>query len=251
MTRPGIFLTAEWRFLVMLNYEVEPGHLRPWLPSGTELDALDGRTLVSMVGFHFRDTRVWGLALPFHRTFEEVNLRFYVRRRGPDGWRRGVVFIKEIVPRPVIAGVARWRYNEPYVAMPMRHTILQASTPPRWSVQYEWRSANRWQRLWATTDGEARPVSDGSEEAFITEHYWGYTRQRDGSTIEYQVEHPRWMVWSVAEAGLEADITSLYGEGFRAALGGQPSSAFVANGSPIAVRQGVRLADEAGAPPGP
>src|SRR5918996_5117390 len=117
------FLTAEWRDLVMLNYEVDPQVLARRVPPGTELDIWQGRALVSVVGFRFLRTRVLGLPIPFHRDFEEVNLRFYVRRQAEDGWRRGVVFIKEIAPRWAIATVARVVYNENYAARPMRHRI--------------------------------------------------------------------------------------------------------------------------------
>src|SRR4026208_556537 len=93
------FLTAEWRRLAMLSFEIDPRVLSPLVPAGTELDEWQGRTFASLVGFLFLDTRVFGLAVPFHRNFEEVNLRFYVRRMASDGLRRGVVFVKEIVPR--------------------------------------------------------------------------------------------------------------------------------------------------------
>src|SRR5262245_20887686 len=109
------FLTADWRYLVMINYEVDPEILHPYIPGGTELDQWQGRTFVSVVGFLFLRTRVLGLTIPFHHNFEEVNLRFYVRRRAIEGWRRGVVFIREIVPRWAIAAVAREFYNENYV----------------------------------------------------------------------------------------------------------------------------------------
>jgi len=89
--------------------------------------------------------------------------------------------------------------------------------------------------------GEAQPLLEGSETEFITEHYWGYTAQRDGSTLEYQVEHPRWRVWSAQTAELHCDITGLYGKQFCAALNHQPSSAFLAEGSDVKVYKGVRI----------
>ncbi|HEX7980960.1 MAG TPA: DUF2071 domain-containing protein, partial [Gemmatimonadaceae bacterium] len=108
------FLTAEWRWLVMLNYEVPPEVLAPYVPRGTSLDLWQGHALVSVVGFRFIETRVIGVPIPFHRHFDEVNLRFYVRRELPGGEaRRGVVFIRELVPKPMIAWVARALYNEP------------------------------------------------------------------------------------------------------------------------------------------
>src|SRR5713101_1040010 len=120
---PRSFLTAEWRDLAMLNFEVDPTVLRPLVPAGTELDDWRSRTFVSVVGFLFLNTRVLGIPIPFHRDFEEVNLRFYVRRKMSDGWRRAVVFVKELVPRAAIALTARMVYGENYVALPMNHRI--------------------------------------------------------------------------------------------------------------------------------
>lgn len=241
-TTTGLFLKAGWHHLAMLNYPVDPDVVRPHVPAGTEIDFYEGRTYLSMVGFRFLDTRVLGLALPWHRDFEEVNLRFYVRRRADDGsWRRGVVFIKEIVPRWLIAAVARWVYNENYVALPMRHRVALPAAGGAGSVAYEWQFANRWHRLSAEVAGEPQPLVAGSEEAFITEHYWGYARQRDGSTVEYQVEHPSWRVWNATAARLDCDVAALYGPAFAPFLQGPPSSAFVAEGSAIGVRRGLRL----------
>lgn len=240
MEKPGIFLTAEWRSLVFLNYEVEPRVLAPYVPPGVEVDTWQGRTIASMVGFRFLRARVFDLAVPLHQNFDEVNLRFYVRRRGPDGWRRGVVFVKEIVPRRAIATLARLLYGERYVALPMRHAVAARVDPPRQAFDYAWRLGDRWHRLWATTRGPGQPIAPDSEAEFITEHYWGYAVRRRGS-VEYAVEHPRWQVWPAAEYGLEADIAALYGPAFVDSLGGPPASAFVADGSPVIVRRAVRI----------
>ncbi|MBD0320559.1 MAG: DUF2071 domain-containing protein [Gemmatimonadetes bacterium] len=236
---PGRFLTAEWRDLVMLNYEADPAALRPLVPAGTELDAWGGTTYVSMVGFNFLDTRVLGIPIPFHRDFEEVNLRFYVRRRGPEGWRRGVVFVREIVPRWAIATVARVIYNEQYAAMPMRHRIEESAGGRE--VEYGWKHRGRWCSIRATTRGEPRALEPGSEAEFITEHYWGYAAQRGGGTVEYRVEHPSWRVWKAETHALDVDAATLYGPAFGASLAAAPRSAFVAEGSPVVVRRGVRV----------
>ena len=134
------FLTAEWRNLVMVNHVVEPSLLRRLVPAGTELDTWNGQTYVSLVGFLFANTRLLGVPVPWHRTFEEVNLRFYVRRAESSGIRRGVTFIRELVPRRAIAWTARLIYNEPYVALSMRHRFgpMRADGVPE-QVQYQWR----------------------------------------------------------------------------------------------------------------
>jgi uncharacterized protein YqjF (DUF2071 family) len=238
----AIFLTGQWEYLAMLNYEIEPEALRSLVPRGTELDSCNGKTFVSVVGFMFLETRVRGIRVPFHHRFEEVNLRFYVQRKTADGWRRGVVFIREIVPRWAIATVARLVYNENYVAMPMRHFINEAGLNNQsGTVEYGWRFGRRWSHLRVTTIGAAQPIVDGSEEEFITEHYWGYAVQRNGGTVEYAVEHPRWVVWQVGERAFDCDVRALYGERFVAPLSARPSSAFLARGSEIVVRKGVRI----------
>ncbi len=243
MSQQGKFLTAEWRNLVMLNYEVEPGVLSSRVPAGTELDIFNNKTFISVVGFMFLNTRVLGLPIPFHVNFEEVNLRFYVRRKDGNEWKRAVVFIKEIVPRWAIATVARVVYNEQYAAMKMRHKLdlengrLKSDS----TVEYGWRYKGTWNSVSAKITGNPQSLVDGSEEEFITEHYWGYCAQRDGGTMEYQVEHPRWNVWQVSKTKLDCDVANVYGREFIDFLSGKPSSAFVADGSEIAVCKGIRL----------
>lgn len=239
------FLTAEWRDLVMLSYEVDPELLAGLVPAGTELDRWQGRALVSIVGFRFLRTRLLGIPIPFHRDFEELNLRFYVRRadpESPDGHRRGVVFVREIVPRRAIAWVARTVYHENYVALPMRHAIADEGDARDRRVRYEWRQRGRWSRLEVVATGALELPPPTAEATFVTEHYWGYARQPDGGTLEYRVEHPRWRVRAGRDATLDGDLEALYGPRFAAVLAGAPTSAFVAEGSPVVVRRALRCA---------
>ncbi len=234
------FLTARWLRLAMINYQVDPSILRGRVPAGTTLDDWNGHYFVSVVGFQFLDTRVRGVAVPFHRNFVEVNLRFYVRRVVNDEARRGVVFVKEIVPRLAIAWVANAVYNENYVALPMSSEISGST------VAYSWRHRGRICGLRLSFEGRPAQPADDSEEMFITEHYWGYAGQRDGTTLEYRVEHPRWAVWSAVTSAFECDdVAALYGPEFATALSGTPSSSFLAEGSEVVVRKGVRLDDRA------
>jgi uncharacterized protein YqjF (DUF2071 family)/predicted DCC family thiol-disulfide oxidoreductase YuxK len=244
-TRPPgrrAFLTADWRFLVMLSYEIDPAVLEPLVPAGTMLDPWQGRTLVSVVGLRFVDTRVLGLAVPFHRHFDEVNLRFYVRRELPGGEvRRGVVFVRELVPRVAVALVARLAYSEPYRVVPMRSMLPASARERPGRIQYEWREGRSWQRLAATTVGTPAVPTPVSEAAFVTQRHWGYTRQRDGSAIEYEVDHPVWRVWPAESHVLDADVQRVYGERFVPALSAPPTSALVAEGSPVIVHTPRRL----------
>lgn len=231
----SVFLTAEWRHLAMLNYDVDPRVLAPLVPPGTELDEFEGRTMASLVGFLFLKTRVRGIAIPFHRNFEEVNLRFYVRRKVGGEWRRAVVFVREFVPRWAIAATARALYGEKYLALPMGHSVGPEA------VSYTWKFRGTENSIHMTVVGEPREAGAGSEAEFITEHYWGYTSRGGGRTMEYRVAHPRWRVWNADHARFIGDIASLYGSEFVPSLQGTPNSAFLAEGSEVTVFKGVPL----------
>lgn len=235
------FLTAEWRHLAMLNYVIEPSVLAGHVPAGCELDMFHRHTFISMVGFQFRHTRVLGVPIPFHRHFEEVNLRFYVRRKVEGVWRRGVVFIKELVPRRAIAWVARCVYAEHYVALPMCHSVSAPTASGLTTVAYQWRRCGTWEGLSVSFMGAPDLRPDAAEETFITEHYWGYVRRSDHRTVEYQVEHPRWRVWRATTAVLECDVATLYGDRFVEALSAPPTTAFIADGSKVIVHRGQCL----------
>jgi uncharacterized protein len=237
----GVFLTAEWRDLVMLNYEVDPALLRDYVPRGVELDSFEGRTYVSLVGFRFLGTKLLGfLAVPFHTNFDEVNLRFYVRRREGAEQRRGVVFIRELVPRLAVAGLARFAYGEKYDSCPMQHEIVR--TDAAILAAYEWQFAGQAFRLDAEASGTPDYVAENTLENFITEHYWGYSAQAERASVEYRVSHKRWRIWVAAKSGFEGDAAGLYGLGFGEILRRKPDSAFIAEGSPVVVHQGRRIA---------
>ncbi|HLM98262.1 MAG TPA: DUF2071 domain-containing protein [Bryobacteraceae bacterium] len=234
-----VFLTAEWRHLALLNYEVDPALLAARVPPGTVLDLFQGRAFVSLVGFRFLNTSLRGIPIPFHRDFDEVNLRFYVRRCDAGVVKRGVVFIQEIVPRWAIAAIARWAYHENYRALPMSHVVIDEGAGPR--LEYRWRLGNCWSRIAASATGAAHAMVEGSIEQFITEHYWGYCAQPDGRTMEYHVAHPSWRVWNVASAEFSGDAEALYGPQFATILNRPPDSTILAEGSPVTVYAGKKL----------
>jgi len=225
----------------MLSFEIDPVILGPRIPRGTEVDSFAGRTFVSVVAFRFLNTRVLGLPVPFHRHFDEVNLRFHVRRRAPEGLRRGVVFVKEIVPRTAISWAARRFYNENYETHPMRsHVEFSAPVDGAGAARYEWRVGGAWHRACVEVRGAPALPEPESLEDFIAERYWGYAAQRDGSTIEYQVEHPRWRVWRATRVEFACAVQDVFGREFVEPLSRPPASALAAEGSPVIVREGVR-----------
>jgi uncharacterized protein len=234
------FLTGEWRNLLMLNFAIDPEILKADVPRGLSLDFHGGETYVSVVGFQFLKARLMGFAVPFHQRFEEVNLRYYLRRETLDGVRHGVAFIKEIVPRLAVAAVARWVYNENFSVAPMDHDVPEDLTDGA-RVEYRWRIGAHWHRLGARVRGGLKELEEGSNAHFIAEHYWGYTKQPDGDATEYRVDHAPWRVWNVDSPELETDVAVVYSERFRETLARPPVSAFIAEGSPVKVYEGVRV----------
>jgi len=236
------FLTAEWRYVAMLNYAVDRAVLADLVPRGTELDEFEGKTYVSLVGFRFERTRVRGLWIPFHSDFDEVNLRLYVRRTVAGEVRRGVAFVREIAPRWAIAKVAQVCYGEKYVALPMRHKVIEpTSEGGRVQLEYAWRHEQNWSVIRAEASGRpAAPPAD-SREAFFTEHYWGYSASVGDATMEYRVEHDPWRIWPSASASFEGNAIGFYGADLGQRLIRPPDSVLVAEGSSVTVHSGQKL----------
>lgn len=228
------FLSAYWKNLVMVNYEVAPELLLPYLPANTTLDLHNGKCYLSLVGFMFIGTKVWGVKWPHHTDFEEVNLRFYVKYNTGKEWRRGVVFIKEIVSKPLITWIANTLYNERYETMRTRNSLLQEKD--FFEVGYSWKKSV-WNNLSVKATAAKKALQPGSMEEFITEHYWGYAVKNHTQTYEYAVEHPQWNVHDVMSYSLDCNFGEVYGEQFSFLKQQQPDTVFMAEGSEILVRR--------------
>jgi uncharacterized protein YqjF (DUF2071 family) len=237
MVQQRAFLTADWNNLVMLNYAVDPLILQSHVPEGTQLDAFDGTTYISLVGFEFNNTRISDVSVPFHGSFEEVNLRFYIRR----GDRRGVVFVRELVPKLAVAVIARVAYGERYSRVTMAHRIHYRLDRDAVEAEYSWGSGARLCSMRVETESAASLPAEGSLSQFITEHYWGYAAQR-GGTIEYEVRHPKWEVREAGTAVVNGETTQFYGAELGRALMRKPDSAFFAEGSDVTVFRGESIA---------
>lgn len=238
MENRNVFLTAEWRKLAFANYAIDKNILTKYLPPFTELDEFEGKCFVSLVGFMFLNTKLLGVKVPFHSSFEEVNLRFYVRYNENDEWKRGAVFIKEIVPKPAITLVANTVYKEKYQTASMRHQWL--ANEKELAVNYRWK-AKKWQNFGLTCSNISENIVPGSEIEFITEHYWGYTKLNENTTSEYEVGHPKWDIYPVLSHQIEVDFEENYGKDFSFLNHAQPDSVILAEGSEIFVMKGKKL----------
>ncbi len=233
------FLSAEWRYLIMANYAFDPALLQPFLPAGTELDVFNQTNYVSLVGFLFDKTCLKGIPIPFHTRFEEVNLRFYVRRKENGVWKRGVVFVKEIVPKTAISLVANQLYGEHYQTMRMKHEWLINEKSLK--INYSWKFGGQWQSMGVNAQNVKQPIEVGSEAEFITEHYWGYTQLSETITSEYEVRHPTWNVFPIENFEINCSFEPLYGAAFKPLDSMKPTSVLLADGSAIQVMNGRKF----------
>lgn len=227
------FLKAEWRKLAIANYAIDKDLLHEYVPAGTELDLWNGMCFVSLVGFMFKNTRLLGFKIPYHVNFEEVNLRFYVKRLEQGEWKRGVVFIKEIVPKRALTFVANTIYNENYETMPMGHKWTENETSS--IVEYTWIKAGKENKFQVTASKNPSEIAPGSETEFITEHYWGYAKVNDRKSNEYEVTHPRWKAYEVKDYQIHVDFGAVYGKTFDFLNAAKPTSVMLAEGSEITV----------------
>lgn len=227
------FLKAEWRKLAIANYVIDKEVLTKHIPNGTELDLWNGNCYVSLVGFMFQNTKLLGIKIPFHINFEEVNLRFYVKRFENGEWKRGVVFIKEIVPKRALTFVANTVYKEHYETMQMSHTWLTDKESS--SIEYQWKKQGKWNKFKVQTSTEKYDIDLNSETEFITEHYWGYAKVNEFKTNEYEVRHPRWQAYKVKNYDINADFGVVYGKEFEFLNQLTPNSVMLAEGSLISV----------------
>ena len=227
------FLNAEWRKLAIANYLINPNILTKYLPAGTELDLYDNKCYVSLVGFMFVNTKMLGFKIPFHINFEEVNLRFYVKRFENNTWKRGVVFIKEIVPKPALTFVANTIYKEHYETLPMKHKWEENDSNR--IIQYQWKKNKVWYSFKIVANLNTSEIKENSETEFITEHYWGYAKVSDSVTNEYEVTHPKWKQYNIESYEVKVDFGLVYGNDFEHLNKIKPESVMLAEGSEITV----------------
>jgi len=228
------FLEANWENLIMANYPVPEEVLEAYLPSGCELDLFKGSAYVSLVGFMFRNTRLFKIPIPLLGTFEEINLRFYVKRTEGGKVKRGVVFVNETIPYKAVAWVANKLYKEHYTAIPTRNTLVETKTNKQ--INYQWQINKLWNNIYVEASANKELMMEGSFEEFIFEHYYGYTKIDTRKTVEYEVAHPRWDLNRVSEYNINCSFDKMYGEAFKFLNQAEPDSVFLAEGSPVAVR---------------
>ncbi|MEW4925087.1 DUF2071 domain-containing protein [Algibacter sp. 2305UL17-15] len=228
------FLKANWKNLILINYEINPEILKPYIPKGTELDLFNNKCYISLVGFMFLNTKVLGIKLLNHINFEEINLRFYVKRKE----KRGVVFIKEIVPKPLITFIANSLYKEHYQTLKMKHLWMHDEKFKHF--EYQWLLNDKWQSVSVKTEKKPSAIVENSVEEFITEHYFGYTKHHD-TTFEYEVEHPIWQHLKVKDLKIDVDFEETYGIDFKFLNHSKPESVILAIGSKISVKNKKKL----------
>ena len=227
------FMTARWENLIMANYAIDPEILKPYIPNGVELDLFEGKAFVSLVGFLFRKSRIFGIPIPLLGSFEEINLRFYVKRKEGNQYKRGVVFINETVPYKPVAWLANKLYKEHYIAIPTKHRI--AINQNEKEVEFQWKTLSQWNTIRVKASVFSGEMERGSLQEFIFEHYFGYTKISETVSQEYKINHPRWQVNEIKEYHIDCNFKEMYGDAFAKLENMEPEAVFIAEGSDISV----------------
>ncbi|MEZ7499663.1 DUF2071 domain-containing protein [Flavobacterium sp. Arc3] len=228
-----IFLKANWENIIMANYEIDPNILLPFLPKGVELDLYDGKAYVSLVGFMFKKTKLFNVPIPYFGTFEEINLRFYVVRKEGNTLKRGVVFVNETIPYPIVAWMANKLYKEHYTVVPTKHEITRETKSQK--VEFKWLLNKKWNSIYVEATTESKVMKSQSLEKFIYQHYYGYTKVDQNNTEEYKLQHPSWLVNQVLDYKIDCDFTAMYGESFSGLNTTKPEAVFIAEGSSVGI----------------
>lgn len=229
----ALFLKANWENIIMANYEIDSKILIPFLPKGVELDLFNEKCYISLVGFMFKKTKLFNIPIPFFGNFEEINLRFYVKRNEGNNLKRGVVFINETIPYPIVAWTANKLYNEHYTVVPTKHTISEEKLFKK--VKFEWLLNKKWNSIDVTSSSTSEKMKPNSLESFIYEHYYGYTKTAKNETEEYKLQHPSWKISEVFESKIECDFEEMYGKSFSVLDQTKPAAVFIADGSAVAI----------------
>jgi uncharacterized protein YqjF (DUF2071 family) len=234
MTNRKVFLTARWENLIIISYKVNPEILEPYMPRGLEADTIDGNAFVSLVAFDFLDTKVKGMKYPFHINFPEINLRFYVKNKQ----NRGVVFIREFVPRSLIAFFANMFYNENYRAIQMTSHIERNS-----KILLNHTINLKGKRYQISVEALNKPhlPQEGSTEHFFKEHEWGFGTSRNQDVFMYKVEHPFWEVYTITMFEHNFDFSAIYGQKWEKLNKESPFNVVLAKGSSVKVFAGSKL----------
>jgi uncharacterized protein YqjF (DUF2071 family) len=228
-----LFLKARWENIIMVNYEINPQILLPYLPKGVELDLFNGKCYISLVGFMFKNTKLFTIPIPFFGSFEEINLRFYVIRKENGEKKRGVVFINETIPYPIVAWMANKLYNEHYTVVPTKHKYEFSAEKQK--IKFDWKLQNKWNSIHVESNISAKNLEENTLEKFIYEHYYGYTKVNEKTTEEYKLQHPSWKTYEVSTHKIDCDFTAMYGEDFSVLSKTQPESVYIAEGSDVGI----------------
>jgi uncharacterized protein YqjF (DUF2071 family) len=229
----AIFLRANWENIIMVNYEIDPNVLLPFLPKGVELDLYQGKAYISLVGFMFKNTTLFSVPIPKFGTFEEINLRFYVIRKEENQIKRGVVFINETIPYKIVAWIANVLYKEHYTVVPTKHTITKEGKNQK--VTFEWMVNKKWNSIHVENAISTQKTQQNSLEKFIYEHYYGYTKINENKTEEYRLHHPSWKIHDVIDYQISCDFEAMYGQSFSCLNHTKPAAVFIAEGSSVAI----------------
>lgn len=218
-----------------MNYIISPEILENYLPAYTIIDYFKGNCFTSLVGFPFRNVEIAGMKIPFYTDFEEINLRFYVKRFDGTTWRKGTVFISEIANKSALKFLANSFLHEKYQTLETRQEIKENSELIE--TKYSWRTWMNWQFLNLISEKPSESVAEGTEAHFIMDRSSGYQKYDTATTNEYGISHPKWNIYPIRSFDINVDFEESFDSNFPVLNETLPHSVILARGSSVAVKQ--------------
>lgn len=228
MKTNNIFMSGEWKDLIMSTFEIDKSILEPYLPKNTEIDFYKGKALLSMVAFTFSKVKFFGIRVPFHQQFGQINFRFYVKSK-IDG-AKGVVFVKEFAPKPLIAYIANWFYNEPYHYKKIR--LKKSIDNNQIKLNYSFRDS----KIDIESKLQTNQLINNTFEHFVVDRYIAFIKNYKGKTFQYKIYHKPWELYNLKNINIDKTILNLLPKKFKNLK--HISTSFV-KGSSIEVQKGI------------
>ncbi|MDC0257422.1 DUF2071 domain-containing protein [Crocinitomicaceae bacterium] len=219
--------------MISANYVVDPEFIKKYIPKGTELELFEGKCYVSLVAFLYSNTKLMKVPVPFHRKFEEINLRLYVKRKiGENEWRSEVAFPKLFFPKRAVSIVANTIYKEKYETRRMNHSWSEDSEylHTRYGIK-----KGDWHNINVVTNKQAEPIAPNTPEHLFSKHYWGTAQINNEKCTVYEVDRSEWNIYKTVDSDISFDFASVFGSDFHALTNLEPESVQLFDGSPVTV----------------
>lgn len=226
-----------WRNVVHVNYQIAPEVLHPYLPPRTEILLFQNKCFITLTALVYDQVKFKGLNIPLHREIPEVNLRFYVSAADGSKSKNGVVLLKRIIAKPLLAFAGQLLFQEQYAVMPISYFVRKQSTERL--VKYFWKNNppyGEWHSLSVKTSHSSIAFNEDDQVAFLTKPTLRFSGGRSMRTRVSEIEYKVTNVFEVDDYQLDVKFSVLFGGKFQFLSRQKPESVYLLEDSEVTVR---------------